>query len=417
MHILLLKVFYTFAALMTIKIGLIRERKQPADPRVALAPSTCAELMKKYPEISVFAESSDERIFTDEMYRNAGVEVVDDVSNCDLLLGVKEVPVEYLLEGKSYMFFSHTIKEQPYNQKMFKAILDKNIELIDYETLKFENGVRILGFGRYAGIVGAYNGILTWGKKYGQFDLKPAHKCRDFAEMKRELDGISLPDLKLVVTGNGRVSHGAIEVLDHLNFKSLSPQEYLSYKGDGQVYCKLSDGDLFERKDGVLEWEDNHFYTNHEMYNMKFHPYISETDILVNGIYWEEDLPRFFEVEDTSREDFRMKVIADVTCDVKGSIPITLRATPIHDPVIGWDSKNLKETDPFGKDSIDVMAVTNLPAELPADASEGFGSDLAEHVLPDFLNGSSDILDRARITNKKGQIEDSYSYLSEYGKG
>ncbi len=398
---------------MTLKIGIIKENKQPVDPRAALSPENCKAFLDKHTDFDIQVESSSERTFDDKAYRDCGIKVVEDISEATILLGVKEVPVESLIPEKTYLFFSHTIKEQPYNRSMLKAILKKKIELIDYETLTHDNGRRILGFGRYAGIVGAYNGLLTWGQKHKSFSLKPAHKCKDFAEMKAELDAMEVPKIKMVITGGGRVSHGAMEVLEHCKIKKLSPSEFLDYQGEKAVYCLLEDGDLFERKDKAT-WDNFHFYENHQDYNMKFESYLSETDLLINGIYWEEDLPVFFTKEDTAKPMFRIKVIADVTCDVEGSIPITLRATPIHDPVIGWDPKKQEECAPYLPNTIDVMAVTNLPAELPADASHGFGNDLMEYVLPEFLKKDSAILHRATITTKKGWLNDPYSYLKEY---
>ena len=398
---------------MTIKLGLIKENKQPSDPRAALSPNNCKELLDNFKDFEIEVESSQERTFANKDYTVKGIKVVDNIENSDVLLGVKEVPIKDLIPNKTYMFFSHTIKEQPYNRDMLKAIIEKKIELIDYETLTHDNGRRILGFGRYAGIVGAYNGLLTWGKKFKTYQLKPAHLCRDYKEMKRELGQIEIPQIKMVITGGGRVSHGAKEVLDFCKIKQLSPKKFLDYNGDEPVYCLLEDGDLFERKD-KSPWDNFHFYENHKEYDIKFQPYLKETDLMINGIYWEEDLPVFFTKKETAGPMFRIKVIADVTCDVEGSIPITLKATPIHDPVIGWDPKTQEEVEPFLSHTIDVMAVTNLPAELPANASDGFGSDLIKYVIPEFLNPSSEILNRARITTKKGLLNEPFEYLKEY---
>ena len=398
---------------MTIKLGIIRENKQPVDPRAAFSPENCKELLEECKDFELVVESSPSRTFADKAYTDLNITVVDDISEADILLGVKEVPVKNLIPEKTYLFFSHTIKEQPYNRDMLKAILDKKIELIDYETLTHDNGRRILGFGRYAGIVGAYNSLLTWGKKHNTFALKPAHKCKDFAEMKEELRKIEVPKIKMVITGGGRVSHGAVEVLEQCNVKKLSPADFINYNSDEAVYCLLEDGDLFERKDKCA-WDNFHFYENHGEYDMKFTPYLSETDLLINGIYWEEDLPVLFTKEDTAGPMFRIKVIADVTCDVEGSIPITLRATPIQNPVIGWDPKDQKECEPYLSNTIDVMAVTNLPAELPADASHGFGADLIKYVIPEFLKAESAILDRAQITTKEGKLNSHFTYLEDY---
>jgi len=396
-----------------MKISLIRERKKPADSRVALTPEQAFALEQQYPQIEIFAERSPDRIFGDELYHESGIELIHTSEDCNVLLGVKEVPIESLIEGKTYFFFSHTHKKQLYNRPLLKAIIEKQIRLIDYECLEWPDGGRILGFGRWAGIVGVYNGFLTWGKKYKNFELKPAYECLTYDDLIDELKRIVLPPIKIALTGTGRVAGGALELLNHLHIKEITPEEYLENDFDYPVFTNLKNEDLYRRKDGS-DWDTQHFYQNHGAYESIFSPFAEITDLLINGMYWEKTLPALFTKEDTRSEYFKTRVIADITCDVEGSVPITMKATSIHEPVIGWDYNGQKETEPFLEDTIDIMAVTNLPTELPADASRDFGEVLSKEIIPLLLNGDPDgILKGATIT-KDGGLTEKYSYLTDF---
>lgn len=400
-----------------MKFALIAEKKLPADSRVALSPAQAQNLMSKFPAITIVAQTSNDRIFTDDDYRKHNVEVVSDINDCDVMLGVKEVPVKELIQGKTYMFFSHTIKMQPYNQKLMKAFLDKNIRMVDYECLEWEKGGRILGFGRWAGIVGAYNGLLTWGKKMGTFDLKPAHQCALYSDLKTELEKVSLPNIKIALTGTGRVASGSLEVLQHIGIKQVNAEEFLNNDYDHPVFTNLRNRDIYFHKSNPNDWDRMHFYENHTEYACKFDPFLSKTDLLINGFYWEDDLPALFAKEDTANPNFNIKVIADITCDVEGSIPITFKATSIEDPTFGWDANKKVTTSPYLENTIDVMAVTNLPTEMPASASEDFGQALAEHIIPLFFEADPEnIIGRATIT-ENGKVTEHFSYLNDYALG
>lgn len=398
-----------------IRFGLLRERKSPPDTRVALTPVQCVSVQKRYPDVRIFVESSPERTYSDDEYRAAGIPVVSDLSNCDVLFGIKEVPKEYLIAGKTYFFFSHTIKKQPYNRAMLQAILARNIELIDYETLKWESGLRVLGFGRWAGIVGAYNGFLTWGRKTGSYDLKPAWQCLDYAEMLRECHKIQPGPAKIVLTGGGRVANGALELLRQLNILEVTPEDFLLRNHTRPVFVHLNSHELYRHREGK-PWNSQHFYTHHSEYESTFRSFLPACDMLINGIFWTSDLPRLFEKEDTAWPGFRIKVIADISCDVDGSVPITVDATTIADPVFGWDRQAQERTAPFLPETIDVMAVSNLPNELPRDASSEFGEHLFHEVIPELFQAQSAMLEGARIT-RDGALTPHYSYLQDYAGG
>ena len=396
-----------------MKLGLIREWKQPADKRVALSPNQCQELLNTYSNLTIEVEPSPDRCFTDKEYEKAGASITTDLSNCEVLLGIKEVPVDKLIPGKTYLFFSHTIKAQPYNKNLLQTILKKNISLIDYETLQWPKGARILGFGKWAGIVGTYNALLTWGKKKGKFNLPPAYETSGYEACIEQLQNIQLGNPKILFTGNGRVADGIREVLETMHILEVSPQDLISNNYQQPVFCQMTNWDLYHRKDGG-EWDEQHFYNNHDAYCCEFGVFTMYTDILINGMYWEDDMPALFTKEETAHKNFNIQVIADITCDVEGSVPITMRATDIYNPTIGWSRKEQKEVAPFGEDTIDVMAVTNLPTELPKNASEAFGSNLVEHIIPLLINGDQDtILERARIT-EQGKLTPSYAYLESF---
>jgi saccharopine dehydrogenase (NAD+, L-lysine-forming) len=397
-----------------MRVGLIKERKIPTDTRVALTPDQCKALVSTFSNLEIVVESSSERCYADNEYVNAGFEVITDMTNCDLLLGIKEVPKDALIAGKTYLFFSHTIKQQQHNRALFQTALKKNITLIDYECLQWPNGGRILGFGNWAGIVGTYNALLVWGKKMGEFSLKPAWQCLDYSEVKQELKKVKSAKLTIALTGDGRVANGSIEVLNLIGAKEISPEAIHNEYFNGVSFVHLNNSRLYKRKDGGA-FESRHFYTHHQEYYCCFNEYIPYVDLLINGMYWENDMGILFTTEDTQRSDFAINVIADITCDIEGSVPITVKDTRIADPVFGWDRKAGLVVAPYGKDTIDIMAVSNLPAELPRNASEAFGAMLSQDVLPLLLAGqTNNIIEKATLM-ANGKVLPQFDYLTEYG--
>jgi len=398
-----------------IKIGLIREGKIPADNRVALTPAQCKWIYKNAPDIKIIVQSSANRCFTDREYSSAGIEVKEDISECDFLLGIKEVPINQLVPGKTYLFFSHTKKKQPQNQKLLKAIIDKKIDLIDYECLEHEDGQRIIGFGFFAGIVGAHNGMMAYGNRTGLFKLDRVYKQRSFRELIHNYFGIRLPNVKIAVTGSGRVAHGILEIMNLMGIHEVEPDEYLNRRFSYPVYTQLKGGELYTHKEtGTYNRLD--FHERPENYNCKFLPYTSQTDILMNGIYWDKNVPRLFEKNDVKSEDFIIQTIADIADDKYGSVPINIGDQTIDDPVYGIDKNTLEKTAPYLPGSIDIMAVGNLPNELPRDASRYFGEQLIKYVLVDLVGNGSEIIERATMV-KKGKLTDPFSYLQDYIDG
>ncbi|RZS95282.1 NAD(P)-dependent oxidoreductase [Cecembia calidifontis] len=397
-----------------MKIGLIREGKIPPDKRVPFTPKQVRKLLDLYPnDLEFKVEPSPIRCFSDDEFVELDIQVDSDLSDCDVLMGIKEVPIDQLIPNKTYIFFSHTIKKQVYNRKLLQAVLKKNIKLIDYEVLKNEKGERTVAFGRWAGIVGAYNGLWTYGKKTGLFDLKRAFECFDRSEMDLELKKVQLPPIKIVVTGTGRVGKGVLEVLHTVGIKQVAPKEFLHQYYDEAVFTVLSSADFNRRKtDGGFDKEE--FYADPQKYESHFLKYAEVSDILMAAAYWDSRAPRLFELEDISSEDFNISVIADITCDIHGSVPTTVKASTISDPVYDIDRDSFEILPAFGKqNSISVMAIDNLPTELPRNASEEFGQQLIENLIPELLKPSSKILDKATIA-KEGDLTLEFMYLKDY---
>jgi saccharopine dehydrogenase (NAD+, L-lysine forming) len=397
-----------------MKIGLIKENKVPMDKRVAFSPdqlSTINEVSDGYFDFKV--EPSDHRCFEDDEYIDEGLEVTADIEDRDVLMGIKEVPVEHLIAEKTYFFFSHTIKKQPSNREMLQAILEKNITLIDYEVLKDEKGNRLVGFGRWAGVVGAYNGLWAYGKKSGTYDLLRAHECFDLKEIKEELKKVKLPPLKIMVTGSGKVAKGVMEILDHLSIKKVNAQDFLEKDYSEAVYVAIGSADYNKRKsDGMFQKEE--FYKNPELYESDFLKFAKVSDLFFAAAYWDHRAPRLFEREDVASQDFNIMVIADITCDVNGSVPTTIRSSSVSEPVYDLDPKSFEEKTAFSSlDNITVMAIDNLPCELPRDASVDFGNQLMKHVIPELMLEQSDLLDRATIV-KEGRLTSDFQYLDDY---
>lgn len=399
-----------------MKFAIIKERKNPPDRRVVFSPEKLAEAKKRFPKAEFVVESSDIRVFPDEAYKKLGFTVTNDVSDADVLLGVKEVPVDALIPDKQYFFFSHTIKKQPYNRKLLQAILEKNIELLDHETIVKKSGSRLIGFGFYAGLVGAYNGFRALGLRDKLFSLPKVETLKDLAEVKMELDKIALPNIKIVLSGTGKVAHGAKEILDHLKIKEVSDALFLTSQFTEPVYCMIDVMEYNKRKDGKVG-DKQEFYKDPTGYESNFMPYAKEADMFIAGHFYGNNAPYLFTRQDAKSKDFNIDLVADISCDVDGPVASTLRASTIAEPFYGYDAKTETEVAFDAPNAITVMAVDNLPCELPKDASEGFGDMFLEHVIPAFFNNDErGILKRAKIT-QNGKLTERFAYLEDYVKG
>ena len=398
-----------------LQIGLIREGKLPVDNRVALTPAQCKWLHKNFTDIKVTVQQSSNRCYGDKEYKMAGITVQEDLGHCDVLLGIKEVPVDMLIKNKTYLFFSHTKKLQPDNQPLIQTITEKKITLIDYECLEHEDGTRIIGFGFFAGIVGAHNGMMAYGNRTGQFQLQRVSTVNSFQKLIHTYFGLKVPLVKIAVTGSGRVAHGVLEIMNLLGIHEAEPEEYLAKKFAYPVYVHLKGTDLYEHKQ-TGKYNRDDFHEHPENYGCKFLNYIGETDILLNGIYWNKNVPRLFELDNLKKENFKITTIADITDDLYGSIPCNLGDSTIVDPIYGVDKNTFKRTAPYLPNSVDVMAVGNLPNELPRDASRYFGEQLIKFVLDDIRKGGSETINKATII-KEGKLNEPFEYMQQYVEG
>ncbi len=400
-----------------IKIGILKETKTPPDRRVALPPSRALEFLEQNRGVILVVQPSELRCYEDSEYLEKGIVLQDNLSDCEILIGVKEVDIPCLIPEKTYLFFAHVAKEQTYNRDLLRAILAKRIRLLDYEYFTNNEGIRLIAFGRWAGVVGAYNSLRGWGEKSGMYSLKPAHKCHNRKEMDEQLKLVSLKNRKILISGGGRVALGAMETMKALGIKELTPQEYLGSEFDEAVFCRIDPEHYAEHIDGK-KFDLNHFFENPKEYKSCFAPYSACTDIYIAAHYWDPDSPRMFEIDEMTSPDFRIRMIADISCDINGSVPSTIKASTIADPFYGYDPRTRKEVDPFDLSTpITMMTVDNLPGELPRDASEEFSGVLIKEILPKLIGDDPDgVIERATIT-ENGQLTERYSYLEAYVRG
>jgi saccharopine dehydrogenase (NAD+, L-lysine forming) len=403
--------------MMKTKVGIIKEGKVPIDKRVPITPDQALEIQAKFPNVEVLVQRSDVRCFPDAAYEEKGLKMVDSMDMCDIIFGVKEVPMAQLIPGKTYFFFSHTIKKQEYNKPLLKALLEKKIKMVDYETLTDENGQRVIAFGRWAGIVGAYNAIWTYGKRYNLYHIRRAHECFDLEDLKTEFSKVKLPPIKMVVTGGGRVAKGAMEVLVGMNVRKVTPAALLTQSFDFPVFAQLNSRDYNTHNEGH-EFNRGEFYSHAENFHSDFLKYAKVAEILIAAAFWEPKAPTLFKREDATKNDFCLHVIADITCDIEGSIPSTKKPSTIDDPVYDYDPTQDEIMPAFSEEgNISMMAVDNLPCELPRDASNDFGNMLVSNVLPHlFTNDEFRIIQDATITDD-GKLTSRYQYLKEWVEG
>ncbi len=399
-------------------LGIIKEGKIPPDERVALTPQQCAFIQKTFPEVRIIVEPSPFRCFSDADYLTEGVKISTDLSNCDILLGIKEVPIPLLQSGKTYYFFSHTIKKQPHNRLLLQAILEKKIRLIDYEALTDANRKRLIAFGKFAGMVGAHNGLLAFGLRTKAFSLPPLHKLTDYSVAKNIYKNIVFPPIRVVISGGGRVANGALEVIQDAGFQRVSVDDFLTKSFNYPVFTRIHPSDYVERKDGQPFIKQD-YYKDPSVYQSTFARFFDKTDLFINGIFYDARAPRFFELDEMNSDKFKIKIIADVSCDIMplSSVPCTIRSTEIQNPFFGFDKTTHQEVAPFADNAVTMMTIDNLPNELPRDASVFFGEQFINYILPEILlEEYSDVLLRGTVA-MEGQLRPEFAYLQDYVDG
>lgn len=399
-----------------LRVGVLRETKNPPDRRVVLSPALAVEIEKTFPNVELFVQPSKIRSYKDKEYEKRGLKLKEDLSDCDILLGVKEVSIPTLIPGKSYLFFSHTAKKQSYNRPLLQACIEKNITLIDHEYLTDKKGLRLVAFGQWAGVVGAYNGLIAFGKRTGLFELKRAKDLHDVEELLAEVKKIKLPAIKILITGGGRVAHGALRTLAPLNLEQVSAEDFLNKEFDEAVVCQIDPDEYVKRKDGA-HFDLANFFAHPDEFESTFKPYTKVTDFYIACHFWAQKSPVFMTKADMKEDDFKIRVIADVSCDIDGPIPSTIRPSTIANPFYGYNPNTNTEGNAWDLDHITVMAIDNLPGELPRDASVDFGKGLIERVFPSlFGEDKNGVIERASIT-KGGKLTERYAYLQDFVDG
>ena len=395
-----------------MNIGILREYKVPVERRVPLTPIQCKYVQNIF-GVKIYVQSSDSRCFTDSEYIHQGIDIVDGLEDCDIILGIKEVPIDLLIDNKIYLYFSHTIKKQDYNRCLLQAMIDRNITMIDYETLRDSSNKRVLGFGRYAGIVGCYNAFLTYGLKYKRYNLVPSYESKGLEDVISQLNNIVLSNEKIVLTGNGKVAHGSLEILNYANITEVTPDEFLESEFNFPVFVRLDTLDYNKRIDNKLLSKQD-FYKHPDMYESLFMKYARYADIFIAGHFYGLGSPYLFTRKDARSDDFNIKVVADISCDIDGPVASTIRSSTIEDPIYGYNPLTEQEDDFMNEGVIAVMAVDNLPCELPKDSSEDFGNDLITKVFPDlFSNQDTNVIENGTIC-KSGKLTDAFLYLEDY---
>ena len=408
-----------------ITISIIRESRID-DRRSPLVPKQIKKLLSRYPNLKILVQPSKNRCFKNEEYFSAGAKITEDISSSDIILGVKEVDVEALIENKTYLFFSHTSKIRKDSNEatkgtpgmskknLLREALKKNITFVDYENIRDVSGkgYRYLGFGRFAGIVGCYNTLNLYLKIKQNRSLPRAFEVNDYKKIREIISKQSFKNLKILLTGDGRVAKGSLEFLKYTNIKQISLKDYLTRSYKDAVFCNIPTSEYVVHNDNK-KFSIEDFIINPNNYNSRIKKYLILTDILITSHYWDPKSPKLFDLSQI-KEFKNLKIIGDITCDINGSVPTTIRSSSIFEPYYSIDRKIFKETSP-DKESISIMAVDNLPSELPRDSSEEFGNDLLKEVLPYLLKKDDGRIRRATIISN-GNFCLKYNYLKEFIK-
>ncbi len=399
-------------------IGIIRESRNDEN-RTPLVPEHIKKYKESNPNINFIIQPSNSRCFADEEYELCGAKINENLNECSIIFGVKEIDPNILINNRTYLFFSHTFKInkqqkniEKHKKDLLLSILNKKITLIDYENIRGKNGTRCLGFGRFAGIVGCYNTLNLLLKVLGKQSLASAYKINDYERLVLNLKNLYFPKTKILVTGDGRVAKGVIELLNLTNIKAVSKKDFLEKKFDQPIFCNLETKD-YVTNNSSTNFNLEHFINNPQDYSSSALQYLKETDIFISAHYWDPSSPKIFENEDLKVLQ-NLKIVGDITCDINGSVPTTIRSTTIEEPNYWIERYTLKEIDE-NNDGIAVMAVDNLPSELPRDSSTEFSEGIINEVLPFLLKEDDGRILNGTITTD-GSFLEKYNYLNDYIK-
>lgn len=432
------------------KVGIRREDKDAWEARVPLVPDDVKGLAGAC-DATVCVQPSALRAFTDDAFAAAGAIVTEDLDDCDIVLAVKEIPEDFFRPGKTYVFFSHTIKGQPYNMDMLRRMMALGCQLLDYERIVDEHNVRLISFSRFAGLAGVVDTLWALGRRIEWEGLAPnpfADLCQTYtyggieaalaaaAGCGERLAAEGVPEalhpLVIGVTGYGRVSRGAQEAIDALGPTTVAPGELEALVADpppdrGVYKVVFREEDTVAPIVAGARFDFDDFCAHPEKYRGTFARFLPLLNVLINAVYWEERYPRLVTKADLrelwSREGRqRLTVIGDVSCDICGSVECTLRDTHVDEPVYVYDPVDDVVHDGVAGRGVVVMAVGNLPCELSRDASEAFSHVLATFVpalvaadfsVPYDQLVLPDELKRALILHH-GELTPDYHYLRSF---
>lgn len=430
-------------------IGIRRADKNKWERRTPLIPEDLKYLKEKY-GIHTLVQPSEIRAYTNDQYTAVGTEVVEDIQSAKIIFAVKEIPLHFYREGKTYIFFSHTIKGQSYNMPLLKKMMELKCNLIDYERIVDESNRRLIFFGKYAGLAGMVETLHALGQKLKLKGfvtpierIKQAYQYDSVDEAKRELkeigneiksNGINeeLQPLVIGFAGYGNVSRGAQEILDILPVKTIKPEELISFNHFSKEELSknlfkvvFEENDLVKPKEGIFQLQD--YYDHPEKYEGDFEKYIPRLTVLLNCIYWTNQYPRLVTKKFVTSADYlkskqKLMIIGDISVDVNGAIQITYKATDPGNAFYTYHSANEKYEDGIQKDGITIMAVDNLPCEFPKESSKEFSSVLKNYVSEianeDFNKPFEELslsypIKKALIL-QNGELTKDYLYLNKY---
>ncbi|MDK2910212.1 MAG: hypothetical protein PWR20_1779 [Bacteroidales bacterium] len=438
---------------MSVRIGIRHEDKYKAERRTPLIPRHVEGFIKNE-GLEVLVEHSSKRVFADEEYLNTGASIVSNLSDAEVIFGVKEIPIEKLESGKAYVFFSHVIKGQPYNMPMLRRLMELGCTLIDYERITDGLGKRLIFFGRFAGLAGAINTLWTLGlrlKYYGYetpfLQLKQARYYRDLEEARDAISRVGfqlategLPEelcpFTIGITGYGNVSGGVQEILSLLPIQEIAPKDLLTLKESGRFRNNLlyrvvfREEHISEPNDQAQTFELEDYYRNPQNYHGIFEQYLPHLSVLINGMYWDARYPKIITRDYMLKNHFngarpKLIVVGDITCDPNGSVEATLQGTEPDEPIYVYNPEKHEITFGYEGEGLQVMAVDILPSELPRDSSIAFSTMVRPFVRaiahanynaenPDEAGLPAPI--RKALILFRGQLTPEYSYLTQYLK-
>ena len=436
---------------MSPTLGIRLEDKNVWERRVPLTPAAVGHLAAQ-PDLEVQVQRSPTRIFADADYAAAGAQIVSDPFDADVVFAVKEIPIPLLRAGGSYVFFSHTIKGQPYNMEMLRRLMELRCNLFDYERVVDEQGRRLIFFSWFAGAAGAIDTLQAAGERYAHLGtpnpfeevgmtysyggLEAAESALRAVGERIRAEGLprAMRPFVIGIAGYGNVSRGAQHVLDWLPIVDIAPEDLPALRaqadppGDRIFRVVFREEHMVEpaRSDGA-SFELMEYFQHPERYRSIFSKWVPHLDLMINAIYWTEASPRLIsneQLEGWFRDHggLRLQVVGDVSCDIGGSVECLVKSTEPDDPHFVFDPVTGRVTDGTAGRGLVMMAVDNLPCELPAEASRAF-SEALEPFVADLLRADLSLpLEqvelpgpiRAALILHQGELTPDYRYMAGF---